>query len=105
MQGYRSNPPAAFGDDMVVRINDMLTSESKNVEDGTSHSINLPKSNVLQFFTEKGNKVSVRPSGTEPKIKYYFSLKATWSRDKSMEEQEKRLEDSLSQILKALRIT
>ncbi len=105
MQGYRSNPPAAFGDDMVARINDMLTSESKNVEDGTSHSINLPKSNVLQFFTEKGNKVSVRPSGTEPKIKYYFSLKATWSRDKSMEEQEKRLEDSLSQILKALKIT
>ena len=57
-------------------IKDYQVLESKDLLTGTVTKIDLPKSNVLQFFTDKGNKITVRPSGTEPKIKFYFSVKA-----------------------------
>lgn len=64
MKGYRENPPASIGGSAVVKIIDY----NKPEETG------LPKSNVLQFYTEDGSVVSVRPSGTEPKIKFYFGV-------------------------------
>lgn len=62
MENYRSNPPAKLGDSPVVRIIDYNESEKTG----------LPKSDVLRFFSEDGSTVTVRPSGTEPKIKFYF---------------------------------
>ena len=59
----------------VAMIKDYQFSVSKDLIDGSSSPINLPKSNVLQFFLEDGSKISVRPSGTEPKIKFYFGVK------------------------------
>jgi phosphoglucomutase len=59
----------------VVCIKDYQLQTSTNLQTGDVESIVLPKSNVLQFFTEDGSKVSVRPSGTEPKIKFYFGVK------------------------------
>jgi len=56
-------------------IKDYQSSVAKNLADGHEETIDLPKSNVLQFFTEDGSKISVRPSGTEPKIKFYFGVK------------------------------
>jgi phosphoglucomutase len=75
MRDYRSNPPAEIDGEKVVCIKDYQTHESKDLVSGKVTPIDLPKSNVLQFFTDKGNKVTVRPSGTEPKIKFYFSVK------------------------------
>ena len=75
MRDYRSNPPAAIDGDRVVCIKDYLRHESRDIESGRVETIDLPTSNVLQFFTASGNKITVRPSGTEPKIKYYFSVK------------------------------
>ena len=75
MRDYRSNPPAEIDREKVVCIKDYQTHESKDLMTGKVTPIDLPKSNVLQFFTEKGNKVTVRPSGTEPKIKFYFGVK------------------------------
>ena len=75
MRDYRSNPPASIGGDPVVRIDDVQLGESRDLATGRVTKIDLPKSNVLQFFTAKGNKITVRPSGTEPKIKFYFSVK------------------------------
>jgi phosphoglucomutase len=59
----------------VVCIKDYQTHESKDLVSGKVTPIDLPKSNVLQFFTDRGNKITVRPSGTEPKIKFYFGVK------------------------------
>jgi phosphoglucomutase len=60
---------------MVVQINDFLLQKSFLIKENRESIIELPKSNVLQFITESGTKVSIRPSGTEPKIKFYFSLR------------------------------
>ena len=75
MADYRSNPPQEIDGERVVCIKDYQCLESKDLLTGKVTKIDLPKSNVLQFFTDRGNKITVRPSGTEPKIKYYFSVK------------------------------
>ena len=75
MVDYRSNPPKEIAGSKVVCIKDYQLQTSTNLQTGNVEVINLPKSNVLQFFTEDGSKVSVRPSGTEPKIKFYFGVK------------------------------
>ncbi len=77
MDDFRSNPPKSLGGSPVVVIKDYQSSISKNLVTGEETPVDLPKSNVLQFFTEEGSKVSVRPSGTEPKIKFYFGIKGT----------------------------
>jgi phosphoglucomutase len=74
MEGFRSNPPAVLGDEKVIQLYDYQTSKSTNLENGLQSDIALPKSNVIQFVTDKGSKITARPSGTEPKIKYYFSV-------------------------------
>jgi phosphoglucomutase len=76
MKAYRENPPTTIIGQKVVRINDYQLQISKNLIDGTETEINFPhKSNVLIFFTEGGDMIAARPSGTEPKIKFYFSVK------------------------------
>ncbi|MFI3317923.1 MAG: phospho-sugar mutase [Rikenellaceae bacterium] len=76
MVDYRQNPPKSINGSMVVKVNDFLASESKNMVTGEITKIDEDSSNVLQWFTEDGTIVSVRPSGTEPKIKFYFGVKA-----------------------------
>ena len=75
MAKFRSTPPTVIGGEKVVEIRDYKILESKDLRNGKCTPINLPKSDVLQFFTESGSKITVRPSGTEPKIKFYFSMK------------------------------
>ena len=77
MKDYRENPPKEIDGEKVVCIKDYKLHESTDLTTGKKERIDLPASNVLQFFTEKGNKVTVRPSGTEPKIKFYFGVKGT----------------------------
>src|SRR5690606_20105791 len=76
MADFRSNPPKSFDGSKVVRLDDYQTSVSKNLISGEENSIEIPKSNVLIFYTEDGSKIAARPSGTEPKIKFYFSVKS-----------------------------
>jgi len=75
MSDFRSNPPDLINNSKVLVINDYQSSKSKDMLSGKSSLIDLPKSNVLQFFLQDGSKISVRPSGTEPKIKFYFGVK------------------------------
>ncbi len=75
MKSLRSNPPEKLGGSKVVRILDYQSGLSTNTITGSTSSLNFPTSNVLQFLTEDGTKVSARPSGTEPKIKFYFSVR------------------------------
>jgi phosphoglucomutase len=75
MQAFRDNPPAQINQSPVVELLDYDLQQGKNLTTGDTWKINLPKSNVLQFMLEDGSKISARPSGTEPKIKFYFSVK------------------------------
>lgn len=75
MDDYRSTPPVRINGSVVVMVKDYQLSVSKDMISGFTSQISLPKSNVLQFFLEDGSKISVRPSGTEPKIKFYFGVK------------------------------
>jgi len=77
MEDYRTSPPAMINGSKVTMIKDYQFLIAKDVIAGTESPISLPKSNVLQFFLEDGSKISVRPSGTEPKIKFYFGVKET----------------------------
>lgn len=102
MSALRNNPPQNLGGEMVVRIDDIGECVSTNLTTGEKTAISLPKSNVLQFFTEGGSKISARPSGTEPKIKFYFSVKAPWNESLSFAEQEKILSNQINQIVEDL---
>ena len=81
MVNYRQNPPKEIAGEKVVKIKDFQLSEQRELVDGEWRKSEIKmalnaKSNVLQYFTEGGLKVSVRPSGTEPKIKFYFEIPA-----------------------------
>ena len=75
MADLRNNPPKEINGSKVVLIKDYKEQTAKNLLTNTTEKIDLPKSNVLQFFTEDGSKITARPSGTEPKIKFYFGVK------------------------------
>jgi len=79
MVEFRSNPPKELAGSKVVRVKDFQSSIDKDLISGEEKAIEIPKSNVLIFYTEDGSKVACRPSGTEPKIKYYFSVNASLS--------------------------
>ncbi len=74
MSAYRSNPPAVINGSPVVQLLDYELQTGKNLQTGETWTIQLPQSNVLQFILADGSKISARPSGTEPKIKFYFSV-------------------------------
>jgi phosphoglucomutase len=74
MADFRTTPPETLSGSPVSVIHDYLQQETTEISTGTKTPIDLPKSNVLQFLTEEGSKISVRPSGTEPKIKFYISV-------------------------------
>ena len=74
MQSYRNNPPSVINGVKVLQLLDYQLQVGKNIQSGETWDISLPKSNVLQFILEDGTKISARPSGTEPKIKFYFSV-------------------------------
>jgi phosphoglucomutase len=74
MEKFRNNPPASVNGNKLVRLLDYKTLKEKNIVTGKESSLDFPNSDVLQFILEDGTKISVRPSGTEPKIKYYISV-------------------------------
>jgi phosphoglucomutase len=76
MADLRSNPPSTINGSPVTTMLDYKTSKATNLANGKQSDLDFPSSNVLQFITKDGSKISARPSGTEPKIKFYFSVKA-----------------------------
>lgn len=77
MRGFRTNKPESINGVKVVKIVDVQESKIYNMVDGSEQRLELDKSNVIQFYLEDGSKISARPSGTEPKIKYYISVNET----------------------------
>lgn len=78
MSELRSSPPASLGGSKVTGLRDIQEGTHRDLTTGSVQQLDLPKSNVLQFILEDGSKISARPSGTEPKIKFYFSLRDTF---------------------------
>ena len=104
MENYRNETPEVLGGNKVVTLKDYKNGISKNMLTGETERIHLPSSNVLQFFTEDGSIISARPSGTEPKIKFYCSVKAVLPNRYKYKEVEQALDEKLSGMLKDLGI-
>ena len=104
MRDYRSNPPVEIDGEKVVCIKDYQTHESKDLLSGKITTLDLPKSNVLQFFTDHGNKVTVRPSGTEPKIKFYFGVKGELCCKGSFDQTNTALDGKIESIKKSMNL-
>ena len=98
MAGFRSNPPPTIAGSKVVKTCDYQSSEEKNMLTGDVKSIDLPQSNVLQFFLEDGAKISARPSGTEPKIKFYISVNMPLDKEESQASVRASLEEKIKAI-------
>ncbi|MBV6644903.1 MAG: phospho-sugar mutase [Cyclobacteriaceae bacterium] len=99
---FRENPPKTLGGSAVSLIKDYKSSEVTNLATSATEKIDLPTSNVLQFFTEDGSKISVRPSGTEPKIKFYFSVNTSLNDSSSYFSKLEGLQNKINQIAKEL---
>ena len=103
MRRFRSEPPAFIDGEKVVVMEDYLSSEIKNLETGETKQIEeIPTSNVLIFYTEKGTKVALRPSGTEPKIKFYFSVQAKMNDKTEYEPLKNKLKNKIKRIINEL---
>ncbi|WP_462250241.1 phospho-sugar mutase [Ferruginibacter sp.] len=104
MKGYRDNPPTILDGVAVNELLDYEMQTGKNLTTGKSWAIDLPKSNVLQFVLADGSKISARPSGTEPKIKFYFSVKGELKSIAEFEAAEKALDDKIARIVKEMEL-
>ncbi len=104
MDDFRTHPPKTLGGSKVVSIKDYENSISHDLVTNTKKPIDLPKSNVLQFFTENGSKISIRPSGTEPKIKFYFGLKGILKKIEDFGKVNKVLEAQIEDIVCELKL-
>ena len=104
MVDFRANPPRTIVGSPVVKINDYLTLETACLKTGAKTPIEQDKSNVLQWFTEDGTIVSVRPSGTEPKIKFYFGVKAPLASVADFEHVQAQLDAKIEAIKKDLKL-
>ncbi|MDE6143751.1 MAG: phospho-sugar mutase, partial [Muribaculaceae bacterium] len=100
MKNFRENPPKELAGSKVVTIKDYSDLNCRDVVSGDVSKMNFPTtSNVLQFFTEAGDKVSVRPSGTEPKIKFYVEVRENLSSKEEYADAVSRAEKKIERVL------
>tara|TARA_Y100001972_G_C7657027_1_gene330921 strand:+ start:1210 stop:2931 length:1722 start_codon:yes stop_codon:yes gene_type:complete len=102
MVKFRKEPPSSLGGSKVVKLIDYQSSTEKDLATGKEKPIDYPKSNVLQFFTEDESKISIRPSGTEPKIKFYFSVNTKLDDSESVDEVKAKLDSKINTIISDL---
>lgn len=104
MVQYRNNPPLSINNSKIATIKDYLLLLEKDVPTGDEKPINLPKSNVLQFILVDGSIISVRPSGTEPKIKFYFGVHEKLRDIAGFEQTELRLDEKIAGIIASMKL-
>jgi phosphoglucomutase len=105
MQDFRNSPPASIGGSELVKVYDYQLQKTFDLQAKTEQPILLPKSNVLQFVTKDGSKISIRPSGTEPKIKFYFGVKAALKSHGDYEKVSAELDAKVEKIKADLKLT
>ena len=99
MEGYRNNPPKTIDGVGVEELLDYELQVGKKFTTGETFTLDLPKSNVLQFCLADGTKISARPSGTEPKIKFYFTVNTKLNSAEEFDATEKILDDKINRIV------
>ncbi|MDR0970937.1 MAG: phospho-sugar mutase [Bacteroidales bacterium] len=104
MLSFRENPPKKLIGLDVVQIKDYLKQTDLNTKTNLSETLPFPKSNVIQFFLSDGSKISVRPSGTEPKIKFYFGVFNLLEKKEDFEELNIKAEEKIQSIIKELNL-
>jgi phosphoglucomutase len=104
MESFRNNPPSSIAGSCVTTLLDYQLQTGKNLVTGETWTIHLPKSNVLQFITEEGSKISARPSGTEPKIKFYFSVNTKLDRKEDFDTVYASLEKKIADIISDMKL-
>lgn len=102
MEKFRNNPPAKLGGSDVVTLKDYELNKETDIKAGTSKELGFPKSDVLQFITEDGSIISARPSGTEPKIKFYCSVNTPLAAAEDFKATEEKLADKIKAIMEDL---
>lgn len=98
MENFRSNPPKTLGGEKVIEVKDYKIGETLYIETGNRTKLDFPPSNVIQFITENDSLISARPSGTEPKIKFYISVNSTIADKSALKTTKTKLEDLISAI-------
>lgn len=104
MVSLRENPVNEINGERVVCIEDYKNATAKNMFTGEVDPINIPKSDVLIYYLEDGSKICARPSGTEPKIKFYFSVNAPLDAVENAAEVEKELDEKIKNIIAAMQL-
>ncbi len=104
MVDARKNPLKKVNGSKVIRIEDYKLSIAKNLITGKEETIDIPKSNVLIYYTEDGSKIALRPSGTEPKIKFYFSVNTTLKNASEFKKTEAELDNRIDAIIKDMKL-
>ncbi len=104
MIDMRENPIKTLNGQRVIMVEDYKNSTATNLLDGSVEALQIPKSDVLIYYTEDGAKIAARPSGTEPKIKFYVSVNAPLDRMEDAAEVEAELDQKIKTILKELSI-
>lgn len=104
MEQFRQAPPASLNGSKVVSLLDYEKQQATNLVTGVVRPITLPKSNVLQFILEDGSKISARPSGTEPKIKFYFSVNEKLDKKEDFKKVEEKLDNKIKKIIADLKL-
>jgi phosphoglucomutase len=104
MEDYRQSPPTMIDGEAVTTLLDYELQIGKNLATGETWKIELPKSNVLQFITANGTKISARPSGTEPKIKFYFSVNTKLKDKASFDTTYQMLQDKIKAIISSMQL-
>jgi phosphoglucomutase len=104
MQELRQNPPKTINNSPVVEIRDYKAGTIQKPETGTQESFDMERSNVLQFITADGSKISARPSGTEPKIKFYFSVNADLPSEADFDQVNQQLTERIQSIISDMKL-
>lgn len=104
MQGYRDNPPKEIAGSRVAHLLDYQSLESHDLINGKTSGLDFPKSNVLQFILENGDKISARPSGTEPKIKFYFSVNTQLKSVEEFDDKLSHLKGRIADIISSMKL-
>ncbi|HYM93408.1 MAG TPA: hypothetical protein VET23_04665 [Chitinophagaceae bacterium] len=104
METYRKDPPTSINGSDVAQLLDYEIRTGKNIKTGESWEIGLPKSNVLQFILEDGTCISARPSGTEPKIKFYFSVNTKLNNAADFDRVNRELDEKIKAVITDMKL-
>ena len=102
MQDFRNNPPRQINGQEVILVKDYKFQKAYDLKNGTDSPIDLPSSDVLQFFLASGSKITVRPSGTEPKIKFYIGVKGLLTDKEQFKQINSQMNDQLQEIITSM---